>query len=288
MKRSLILTLAAMSASLWLVGTACAQIPTNGPSALAGPSALNGPSTLGGPLANPDIGQVLGRGRFGCEHVIDLLLRNSHRRSHRVAGLAVFPEDAVLGAVVPGDLVLLDVHLVAPATPECGPVYQVRLRNDGQTAVQRFQVSLVAVLGVIRADSPCVTVGVPCLKPNEIGSLRIKLPIEALGMAQIGGQPAPFNRLIVAIDSFDEWVESNELNNVAILPRTEIAVIQVVQEVPAAPLPQQPAPDAQTLPDRGQLPTPAPVDPISPPDEQIDLDKLDLDEVEQSAMRLER
>ena len=244
--------------------------------------------------ADPGSAQVLGLGRFDCGHVIDLLLHNAARRQRGMRGLHVTPEDALLGAPVAGDLKLLDVHLAAPATGDCGPVFQVRVHNDSEVAASRFHITAVAVLGHIQPHAPCTTLAVACLKPDEIGCFQLRLPLAAQGMGRLDGQPLPFNQLVVAIDSFDELVECDELNNVAILKRAEIALLEAEPSQPAAPAAPavppstQPAPDAEAQPDRDAAPTPAPTDPARPPSQRIDLDELDLDEVDQSATLLLR
>lgn len=239
--------------------------------------------------ADPGAAHVLGLGRFDCGHVIDLLLHNTARRRHGVMGLHVTPEDQLLGAPAVGDLKLLDVHLVSPATADCGPTFQVRIHNDSEVAASRFHITLVAVLGHIQPHSPCATLAVPCLKPDEIGCFQIQLPLAAQGMGRLDGQPLPFNKLVVAVDSFDELVECDELNNVAVLKRGEIALLEVpAAEAPAEAVPPstQPAPDAEAQPDREGEPAPAPADPVRPPSPRIDLDELDLDEADQSATLL--
>ena len=92
-----------------------------------------------------------------------------------------------------------------------------------------------------------------------------------------------FDTLIVAIDAYDQIVECNELNNILILKRTAITIVEAKTEtkveettvestttVPAAPSVQEnvqaaPAPSA-----------PAPDQKTASPLDSIDLDKLDL------------
>ena len=275
MLRYLSLSLIVASTAMSLVATVSAQVPGNGRAAAHHPAA-----------------EVLGWNRTDCGHVIDLLVRNSFRRTHGANGLQVTQEQELLGLTAPGDLVLMDVLMAVPATPECGPVYQVRLRNDSRVSVERFRVSLVAVFGTIRADSPCANVLIPCLKPGEIGQIQVTLPVHSMGLGQIDGCAVPFNRLVVAIDSLDELVECNELNNVAILPRAGIGLLvgpPVESTVPAVVAPRL---DAETLPDAAPQPGPetgpgaAPADPIDPPQQPIDLDKLDFGETEKSTSLL--
>ena len=272
--RNPLLAVAGLTLVLTLAGSAPAQVPGR-----------RFPDVRRDLPADPGTAQVLGWGRVDCGHVIDLLLRNSARRVRGVAGAQVAPEATLFGADVPGDLVLLDVQLAAPETPDCGPVYQVRLRNDSQVAVEQFRISAVAVLDQIQIDSPCTTVVVGCLKPAEVACVEVKLPIAALGMGVIHGQRLPFNTLVVAIDSFDEWVECDELNNVAILKRAEIVVCTVQEPLPDAPVIAGPAPDAEVQPERNPRVMPSPAEPRQPGGDEFDLEQLDLGEADQPATR---
>ena len=103
-----------------------------------------------------------------------------------------------------------------------------------------------------------------------------------------GGPLTPFDTLVVALDSLDELVECNELNNVAIVRRAEIPVLAAAAPATAvAPVTIDPG---TTAPADGTVPcsranrahrqtTPSPL-------ENIDLDKLDLDDAQETAVRV--
>jgi hypothetical protein len=100
-------------------------------------------------------------------------------------------------------------------------------------------------------------------------------------MGTFNGQPVPFDTLVVAIDSYDELVERDELNNVAILPREGIKalVVEAAAEpsTPTVPSPKEPVPPTSADPKNGPLPTLPGDKPQPTPLDEIDFDKLDLD-----------
>ena len=159
--------------------------------------------------------------RPSCAHVIDLLMQNRIRKLHGAPG------DLLPGPFfghVPGDLELLEVQLISEGDAECGPLYQINFRNNSNVALHHFQITIVSVLGQITWDAPSVTVRVPCLQAGQIAHVQMQLPATCLAMGP-QGNTAPFETLIVALDSFDELIECNELNNVAILKRADIVVV---------------------------------------------------------------
>ena len=89
------------------------------------------------------------------------------------------------------------------------------------------------------------------------------------------GQPAaPFDTLVVAIDSFDELLEANELNNVRIIRRQELqplAAPPVAEVVVPAVAPADP--ETTTTPDTA---IPSPAEPSSPLD-NIQFENLELE-----------
>ena len=135
--------------------------------------------------------------------------------------------------VAPGDLELTSVGMVADGLADKGPVYRITLRNNSTIAARHFRVSLIATLGEITQTSPVVTMNIDELAAGAVGTIDVQLPH---GVMTLGpqGQPGPFTTLIAAIDSFDELIETNELNNVATFTRGEIAVIETTVEAPAA------------------------------------------------------
>jgi hypothetical protein len=178
-----------------------------------------------------------------------------------------------------GDLELVSVGMVADGVAEKGPIYRISLRNNSTIAARHFRVSLIATLGEITRLSPVVTMNIEELGAGATGHLDVQLP---LGVMTLGpqGQPGPFSTLIAAIDSFDELIETDELNNVATFTRGEIAVIEAAVEAPAA---AAAAPAAAVAPVAAQAaPAPAAAAPAAPapaPQGDGEINKLDLDTV---------
>ena len=266
-------------------------------------------------------------GKWSCHHVINLLVRSSMfsragiqsnapptwSEVRWVAGTHGHRPVVVEHAL--GDMELLNVDMVADAMPEHGPVYQVTFRNNSRNHVKRFRVSVVAVLGEINSVSPATTVDVPELAAGATGTIQVELPACCMSMG-IAGHVAPFDTVVVALDSFDELIESNELNNIATLKRGEIGLLVVAapaEEAAEAPAPgAAPGPAAQApgagaqvvVPGQGALANggpsgnvpaspninagPAPNDPARPrPNGNVDLDSLDLDTAEDSAFSIQ-
>lgn len=170
-----------------------------------------------------------------CKHVVDLLV---HKCWHKPQPHCVDPIWVEVGCIPAvetvaapqpvGDLELLNVELAADVTPQNGPVYAVTFRNNSPAAIEHFRISLVAVWGEIDETSPTVTIDVTAIGPGESAVAQIELPPTAMAMGPQAN--LPFDMLVVAIDSFDELPEANEVNNVAMLKRDEITIV----EVPAA------------------------------------------------------
>lgn len=248
-----------------------------------------------------------GRGRSRCGHVINMLMQkhmheqffgdNAPRvqRAAPLVALDPFGRPVMVNRRM-GDLRLLNVEMVADATPEMGPLYSIVLHNDSDRIAQDFRVSLVAVHGGILPNSPTVTMNVDEIEAGATEVLQVQMPPQCLAI-EIAGQAAmPFDTLVVAIDSFDELMEADELNNVAVLQRTNIVVIGATTETTVtteagpgqevAPAGAAPAVAAPVESEPGVNPPgendapegnagPAPVD-------KLDLDNLDLDEEEEA------
>ena len=259
------------------------------------------------------------KGKSDCHHVINLLVQHCMAKNHyepcvkRYCPPQHFVETgwippppvaiALPGQPAPGDLELVDVAMITDATDELGPLYQVTIRNAGEVTAEQFRVSMVAVLGEITEDSPSVTLNVDRLAPGESATLQVQLPGAVLAMGPEGETAVPFDTLVVAVDSFDELVEGNELNNVATLKRAEITIVQVetvaTETTVAAPAEgEATAPALEAAPAEGapeaapeateELPAaegeaPAPTDNAGPMDE-IDIDSLDLGEADSAAL----
>jgi hypothetical protein len=124
-----------------------------------------------------------------------------------------------------GDLEIIQVVQILHDDPACGPKIAVTVQNQGCRKVCNFHVSAVAILGRICPTSPNNTVCVEKLGPGEALEVMVQLPIEALAMGNRNGQVIGFHRLVVAIDSYDEFVETNEANNLKAFDRNTLPVV---------------------------------------------------------------
>jgi hypothetical protein len=123
-----------------------------------------------------------------------------------------------------GDLELLDVEMVSDAA-ELGPLYRVTIKNNSPMPVFGFRVSLIAVLGALDRSSPVVTAEIKEIAAGGIAHLDIQMPIAVMTLGP-ETKRVPFETLIASIDSFNELLEVNELNNVATVIRSEIDLIE--------------------------------------------------------------
>ena len=218
-------------------------------------------------FADPRTSQILGVPESHCGHVIDLLIRNRMRQQSGAVGAELAP--GLLLSRSPsanqfGDLELVDVLLVTDGGPGCGPVIQVTVRNTSAVAVGDFQISIVGVLGQIHAHCPTVRGTVTQIPAGAVAEFQLQLPASAMTLGFQGQPTSPFDTVVVAIDSFDELLEANELNNVRIIRRVELlplapppaAEVVAPAVVPVAPEPTVPADTA----------IPSPTQPDSPLD----------------------
>lgn len=231
--------------------------------------------------------QVLGIPSHGCGHVIHLLMRSRMLRESGQLGFAGAMFNPQLGAMsTPGDLQLLGVSLIADACDAGGPIYQIQLQNNSQIPVGNFRISAVGACGQIQPFSPTAIITVPRIEAGAVLDLQIQLPLSCLSIYNPAGATVEFDTLIVAIDSFDELIECNEVNNILILKRCEVAPPAVAETavVEETTVETTTPPAAATAPaTNGDLTTPS--SPTSPMD-SINLDDLDLGEAEQTAVRL--
>ena len=228
-------------------------------------------------FADPRTSQILGVPESHCGHVIDLLIRNRMRQQSGAVGAELAP--GLLLSRPPssnpfGDLELLDVNLVTDGGPGCGPVIQVTVRNNSAVAVGNFQISIVGILGQIHAHCPTARGTVTQIPAGAVAQFQLQLPASAMTIAFQGQPTAPFDTIVTAIDSFDELMEANELNNVRIIRRGEL--------LPLAPLPVSEVVAPAVVPVAPELTTPAdtaipsPTEPASPLD-GIKLEDLQLE-----------
>ena len=221
-------------------------------------------------FADPRTSQILGVPESHCGHVIDLLIRNRMRQQSGAVGTELAP--GLLLSRPPsanqfGDLELVDVHLVTDGGLGIGPIIQVTMRNSGAFTVGNFQISIVGVLGQIHAHSPTSRGTVTQIPAGTIASFQLQLPASAMAMGFQGQPTAQFDTVVVAIDSFDELMEANELNNVRIIRRGELVPLTpapVIEVVTSMVTPATPAPSAPTTP--ADTVIPSPMEPASPLD----------------------
>jgi len=258
-------------------------------SLLAGTAASN---CLAEPIApinaeNIRTDQVLGIQSHGCGHVIHLLMKSRMLRQSGQIGFGGPMFNPQLGAwQKPGDLQLLGVCLVADACDTGGPIYQIQLQNNSEIPVGNFRISAVSACGQIQPISPTAVITVPRIEAGAILDLQIQLPLSCLSIHNPAGAATPFDTLIVAIDSFDELIECNEVNNILILNRSDVAPLVIEQTtVTEETTVETTAPPAAATAPAGDESLTAPSTPTSPMD-SIDLDDLDLGEAEQTAVRL--
>lgn len=231
------------------------------------------------PLADVRASQLLGMPLSNCQHVIELMMHNRVRGRLGVNGTEQLHLPHLSVGLQPGDLQLTDIHLVCDGDHLKGPIFQLGLKNCSNVPIGNFHVSLVGVLCRIQPHSPSATICIPRMEAGEQTQIQIQLPVTCMAMGPVH-QQAAFDTLVVAVDSFDVLLECDELNNVQILRRGEIAVLApVVQPAPAGPA----APAPQVTPVAPAAPAPAP-ERQSPLDE-IDLDQLDLGSGEEQQAR---
>ncbi len=224
-------------------------------------------------------------GRAHCGHVINLLMRHCLLKRSGLAMAGPFGHP-FLPHHAAGDLKLASVSLVAEASEAAGPLYEVTICNASQRCVRRFSISAVAVLGAIDLLSPISTIEIGEIAPGATITAQLQLPQTAMAMSPDGQSLAPFDTLVVALDSFDELIEADELNNVLVLPRAGIPLVAVAAPPPSQSEGAVPAP-ADTAPK--ETPPPAASAPGQTPDvepeSKIDFDSLDLGEPEPAAQR---
>jgi hypothetical protein len=259
-------------------------------------------------------------GQTNCWHVINMLTRHcwGNRLFPCQQGQPGFgggmPNQMFPGffGQQPGDLELVGVNIVSESAANNGPLYQVSIKNASTVEVQNFRVTLVAVLGTINAFSPNVTVTVPTIAAGAVANVTVQMPANVMAMG-VPTQPlVAFDTLVVAIDSYDELIESNELNNVATLKRVGIPVVVVTTTETAIAGPgaavaapsiggapgavggapgaigAPSAPSGPAAPNGPALqegaPAPAPAENALPkPTDKINLDNIDLGETETAA-----
>lgn len=256
------LSIAVTATSAVMAQENAAVLPQSGPVSLA---------------ANNDFhrtSQVLGVPSSYCGHVIDLMMRTRMLQQAGQCGHVgeVFMPHLSVG-LKPGDLELLGVHLVCDGDATKGPVFEVAMRNNSNVPVGNFRVSLVGVHGRINVHSPSTTICVPRIEACQESRVQIQLPITCMTMCQGG-----FDTLVVALDSFDDLIECNEVNNLLIVPRCDVALHVQQTVVPGAPAATPVAPATPAPPAPGIQSAPVESAPTSPQDKSP-LDDIDVDDL---------
>lgn len=186
-----------------------------------------------------DLRQLL-HGPERCDHVISLLLR--HGVNNDSVQDASVPPQALLGHPTNaiqmsgadiGDLELISVARRAETTTGCGPTFDVVVKNCSTRDVCHSRLTLVGLLGRIHGASPNTTVKVESLPAGQAVQISVTLPIESLAMGNLNGQILGFNRVLVVVDSFDQFMESNEANN---LRTFDLSTIPIATVAPVAVL----------------------------------------------------
>tara|TARA_R110002049_G_scaffold2750_5_gene22047 strand:+ start:2753 stop:3634 length:882 start_codon:yes stop_codon:yes gene_type:complete len=187
-----------------------------------------------------DLHQVL-HGPTRCDHVIELMMRhgiNNDNRNHGYGGGSMMHHSPMGPMWIPhdelGDLELIEVAQLPVVDPACGPKFAVVIENKSKRDVCGFRVTLVGLLGRIFPTAPTTVVKVDKICAGQAAEVHVQLPIEALAMGTRNGQAIEFARLVVAIDSFDQFAECNEANNVKVFDRTSIAIREVAVQSTAA------------------------------------------------------
>ena len=199
--------------------------------------------------------RVLGEGNR-CDHVIGLITRHGVNNSVDLHASSVVHSTGFGGMIVPtseiGDLQLKQVTRVEHDGIGCEPTFNVVIHNASIREVCNLRVTAVALLGRIRPTSPSTVVKVSKVLPGQLLEIQVKLPSEALTMGGYNGTAIGFRRLLVAIDSFDQFVETNEANNIRVFDLSSIPIaIPAVQTEPTAT--SGTTPEVQIAPDVGEL-----------------------------------
>lgn len=215
---------------------------------------------------------ALGIPTSNCHNVINLMMTNRMRQqTNQVGTPEIYLPHMTVGTKT-GDLELTCVNLVRDGDHCQGPVFQIGMCNHSAVPIGNFQVSLVGILGQIHTHSPTTTITIDRMECGEEKHIQMQLPVTCMSQPCAGGQ-APFDSLVVAVDSCDELLECDELNNIQILKRCEIGLL-VAETVAPAPVEIAPAPNQTPV-----APAPETPQPPSP------LDGLDFDNLDSSDAR---
>jgi hypothetical protein len=206
--------------------------------------AVAAPVFANAPVLQP-IGSAFGCGQ-GCGHVIDLMLRygSFHSCFNSPSGSIVPSQfgSFELPSHELGDVSIATVIESANSDPAGAPTFVVAVTNNSSRTINKVHVSLVALLGPIKSFDPTATACIEEIPGGATVEIEITLPVEALTMGNNNGTAIGFQKLVVAVDAFDSFAETDESNNLRLLSRNEIPrqVIEVapLQEAAAALAPE--------------------------------------------------
>lgn len=216
-----------------------------------------------------------------CDHVIGLLLRHGvNNDSPAPATTHTFhPYGPItIPATDIGDLELISIAQHGETSAGCGPSFNLVIKNCSARDVCGSRVTLVGLLGRIRPTSPNVTVKIESLPAGQAVEVTLTLPIDALAMGNLNGQAIAMNRVLVVLDSYDQFMESNEANNLRMYETSAIPVVTAA----APPTPTDAVvSDAATSSPAATAPAATAVtqdqtEPASPSDSSVGLSSPDL------------
>lgn len=216
-----------------------------------------------------------------CHHVINQVARHGVNNSVNVLntrGVMNLPAPLIYGgttnAKAIGDLEILHVGAVPTATPGCGPEFLVVVKNNSCREVCGMQLSAVALLGTIHPMSPTTILTVPSIAADAAIELSVVLPANALKMGNYNRTAVGFDRLLIAIDSSDEFAEADEANNLKLF---ELSMLVAAAQPPQPTINIAPVPNVD-LPDAMQIPPSQTVAPplATPSVPAVDIDGNDL------------
>ena len=165
-----------------------------------------------------------------CDHVIQMMLRHGVNNSFdRSNTMSLLGQSSTVGTLVPinelGDLQLVQVDQFPTEANPSGPKLAVIVLNRSNRQVCNFHITAVAVFGQIHPWSPNATVEIAKINPGEVLQVIVALPIDVYSMGNRNGQALGFEKLIVAIDSFDQLLETDEANNIKVFNSNEISLV---------------------------------------------------------------
>ncbi len=169
------------------------------------------------------------RGPENCRHVIGLLQIHGVNNSVDLSAASLVAPPMYRPFVMPlaelGDLRIAQVTQLPAGAPDSGPQIAIMVHNASDRTVRNFHLTAIGFLGQIYPHSPSTTVRVEQLNPGQQAEFVVQLPIEVTALGNRDGQILGFQRLLVAIDSFDQLLETNEANNLRAFRVSELPIM---------------------------------------------------------------